>query len=72
MIDLDPVISLPTFVIGFLALLFVARLVAELIELKKKSSSNRGNDRTSGRGLTPSQKSIQRYYSRNQYENKGA
>lgn len=72
--SIAPMMSLSTFIAGFIIVLLIARLGVELVEIygKKKSPSNRGNDRTSRRGLTPSQKAIQRYYNRNQYENKGA
>ena len=62
--SIKPVMSLSAFVVGIIVILLAGRAIVELIELieKRKSPSNRGNDRTGERGLTPSQKAIQRYY----------
>ena len=63
MIDVEPVMSLSTFIIGFLALLLIARAGVEVYvyysEKKKKSPSNRGNDRTSRRTTN---EAVRRYY----------
>lgn len=73
--SIAPLMSLSTFIAGFIIVLLIGRATVELIEIygKKKSPLDRGNDPAGKRRqLSPSQKSIQRYYNRNQYENKGA
>ena len=74
--SIAPVMSLSTFIAGSIIVLLIGRTIVELsnrIEDKRKArgigSSNPAGKR---RQLSPSQKCIQRYYNRNQYENKGA
>lgn len=65
--SIAPMMSLSTFMAGFLIVLLIGRAIVELFEIygKKKSPLDRGNDPAGmRRQLSPSQKSIQRYYSR--------
>mgnify|MGYP001229624845 CR=1 FL=1 len=62
--SIKPMMSLSTFIAGFLILLLIARAIVELAEYKK-ARQERGNVQASQRRhLSPSQKAIQRYYSR--------
>lgn len=72
--SIAPMIGLSTFIAGFLILLLIARAIVELAELiEKRKARGIGSSNPAGKQrLTPSQKAIQRYYNRNQYENKGA
>lgn len=62
MIDVEPLMSLSTFIIGFLAVLLIGRAIAEVFvyysERQNKSPSNRG-DRTSRRTTN---EAVRRYY----------
>lgn len=65
--SIAPVMSLSTFIAGFLILLLIGRAIVELIELiEKRKARGIGSSNPAGkrRQLSPSQKSIQRYYSR--------
>lgn len=65
--SIKPMMSLSTFMVGFIIVLLAGRAIVELADIygKKKSPSNRGNDRTSRQAqLSASQKVIQRYYNR--------
>lgn len=65
MINVEPLISLPAFMFGFLAVLLIGRAIAEVFAYyseQNKRLPSRGNDRAGLRRLSPSQKTIQRYY----------
>lgn len=70
--SIAPMMSLSTFIVGFIIVLLIARLGVELIE-KRKARETLADVQQAGQAhLSASQKAIQRYYNRNQYENKGA
>lgn len=57
MLNVDPLISLPTFIIGFIVVLMTAALFADIYVSKQEKA--RG---TRQRPAGTSQKAIQRYY----------
>ena len=74
---IEPIISWSALLYGLVALLLIGAVVEYILEQRKISPQDRGNDPAGKRRqLSPSQKTIQRYYkryyNRNQYENKGA
>ena len=66
-----PILSWPAIIVGIIALLIVGAVVEYILEKRQKAREVR-QYQASRQRLTPSQNTIQRYYNRNQYENKGA
>lgn len=65
--SIKPMMSLSTFIAGFIIVLLIGRAIVELFELiEKRKARGIGSSNPAGqrRQLSPSQKCIQRYYSR--------
>jgi len=57
--SITPMMSMPTFIIGFISVLIIG---AALVEISEGMAKNKRKKAGEAQGLTPSQRAVQRYY----------